>query len=244
MRNPVTAGLSSTSFCWIASALLYSASASDGLPVCASSQPRLTAAARQAAAEVGDGEVVVGQLLLHRQRLAVLGLRLRRLARLRQQQAERLRGCPPGRCGNRCRRGCRRPASAGSPVPCGTRPPLPTTCLYSTADRRGFVAVRQISAEIGDRRGCRRPASVRSPAPCGTRPPLPLTCPHSTALAEVGVVRARLSRKSVTAGSSSASFCTIASPLRHSASASADLPIYDSRLPRLLWMPARLLRNW
>ena len=39
-------------------------------------------AARQVAAELGDGGVVVGQLLLDRQRLAVLGLRFRRLARL------------------------------------------------------------------------------------------------------------------------------------------------------------------
>ena len=45
-------------------------------------------AVRQAAAEFGDGGVLVGQLLLDRQRLAVLGLRLRRLARLRQQAAE------------------------------------------------------------------------------------------------------------------------------------------------------------
>ena len=45
-------------------------------------------AARQEAAEVGDGGVVGGQLLLDLQRPAVLGLRLRRLARLRQQDAE------------------------------------------------------------------------------------------------------------------------------------------------------------
>ncbi len=45
-------------------------------------------AARQAAAEFGDGGVVVGQLLLDRQRLAVLGLRFRWLARIRQQDAE------------------------------------------------------------------------------------------------------------------------------------------------------------
>ena len=38
-------------------------------------------APRQAAAEVGDGGVVVGQLLVDRQRLAVLGLRLLGLAR-------------------------------------------------------------------------------------------------------------------------------------------------------------------
>ena len=43
---------------------------------------------RQVVAEVGDGGVVVGQLLVDRHRLAELGLRLRRLARLRQQGAE------------------------------------------------------------------------------------------------------------------------------------------------------------
>ena len=43
-------------------------------------------AVRQAAAEVGDGGVVFGQLLLDRQRRAELGLRLRRLARLAQQR--------------------------------------------------------------------------------------------------------------------------------------------------------------
>ena len=88
LRNSVTAGLSSASFCWIASAVRYSASASDGLPVCDSRKPRLLWLVRQDGAEVGDGGVVVGQLLLDRQRRAVLGLRLRRLARRRQQDAE------------------------------------------------------------------------------------------------------------------------------------------------------------
>ena len=45
-------------------------------------------ARRQVAAELGDGGVVVGQLLLDRDRLAVLGLRFRWLARIRQQGAE------------------------------------------------------------------------------------------------------------------------------------------------------------
>ncbi len=45
-------------------------------------------APRQVAAEFGDGGVVVGQLLEERQRLAVLGLRLRLLARAVQQPAE------------------------------------------------------------------------------------------------------------------------------------------------------------
>ena len=88
LRNSVTAGLSSASFCWIASALRNSVSASDGLPVSDSRLPRLWWLIRQVAAEFGDGGVVVGQLLVDRQRLAVLGLRFRRLARLRQQDAE------------------------------------------------------------------------------------------------------------------------------------------------------------
>ena len=75
----MTAGLSSASFCRIASALRYSASASAGLPVF-NSRPEVVVAVRQAAAEFGHGGVVVDKLLLHRQRLAVLGLRLRRLA--------------------------------------------------------------------------------------------------------------------------------------------------------------------
>ncbi len=93
-------------------------------------------AIRQVAAEFGDGGVVGGQLLPERQRLAELGLRLRRLARVRQQVAEVV------------------------------------------------VAPRQ---------------AVRNP---------------------------------VTAGLSSASFCRIASALRNSASASAGLPVSDSKKPR------------
>ena len=76
-RYPGTFGLSSASFCRIASALRYSASASDDLPVFDSRMPRLSWLVRQELAELGDGGVVVGQLLLDRQRLAVLGLRFR-----------------------------------------------------------------------------------------------------------------------------------------------------------------------
>ena len=47
-------------------------------------------AVRQAGAELDDGGVVGGQLLLDRLRPAELGLRLRWLARLRQQDAEAL----------------------------------------------------------------------------------------------------------------------------------------------------------
>ena len=44
-------------------------------------------------------------------------------------------------------------------------------------------------------------------------------------------------------GLSSTSFCRIASALRYSASASAGLPVSDSRMPRLKWLSARRLRN-
>ena len=98
LRNSVTAGLSSASFCWSASALRNSASASAGLPVCHSDQPRLLWLHRQVAAEFGDGGVVVGQLLEERQPLAVLGLRLRRLARP-SAPAEAVVAVAPGRCG-------------------------------------------------------------------------------------------------------------------------------------------------
>ena len=47
----------------------------------------------------------------------------------------------------------------------------------------------------------------------------------------------------MTEGLSSTSFCRIASALRYSASASAGLPVFDSRMPRLKWLSARLLRN-
>ena len=80
-RTPETVGWSSASFRWIAGASRNSASASDGRPVSDSRQAEVVVAVRQAAAELGDGGVVVGQLLPDRQRLAVLGLRLRRPAR-------------------------------------------------------------------------------------------------------------------------------------------------------------------
>ena len=97
LRNSVTAGLSSASFWWSAIALRNSASASAGLPVFDSRQAEALVVARQVAAEVGDGGVVVGQLLPERQRVAVLGLRLRRLAHARQQAAEIDEWFSPGR---------------------------------------------------------------------------------------------------------------------------------------------------
>jgi hypothetical protein len=49
-------------------------------------------AGRQAAADAGDGGVVVGELLMDRQGCAILRLRLDRTARLRQQDAEVVMG--------------------------------------------------------------------------------------------------------------------------------------------------------
>ena len=83
----MSAGLSSASFWSSASSLRYSAAASAGLPVFDSRLASAVVALRQGVAEVGDGGVVVGQLLPERHRLAELGLCLRRLARIRQQPA-------------------------------------------------------------------------------------------------------------------------------------------------------------
>ena len=50
------------------------------------------------------------------------------------------------------------------------------------------------------------------------------------------MICARRLRNSVTEGLSSASFCRIATALRYSASASAGLPVSDSRMPRSRWL--------
>ena len=143
----MTEGLSSTSFCRIATALRYSASASAGLPPFNSRMPWLKWLSARPLAEFGVGGVVVDQLLPDRHRLAVLGLRLRRLARLRQQVGERV------------------------------------------------VTPRQVAADSSDG----------------------------------GVVVGQLLR--------------IATALRYSASASAGLPVLDSRTPRWKWLSARSKRN-
>ena len=101
LRNSVSAGLSSTSFCRIASALRYSASALRRLARPRQEDAEVEVDFRQAAAEFGVGGVVVDQLLPDRQRLAELGLRLRRLARVRSAPSRGPGGCPPGRCGIR-----------------------------------------------------------------------------------------------------------------------------------------------
>ena len=160
-----------------ASALRYSASASAGLPVSDSRLPRLVAV-RQAAAEFGDGGVVVGQLLAERQRLAVLGLRLRRLARARQQDAEVVVAVPPG---------CTRKL---------------VTAGLSSASFCWIAIAWRYSAS----------ASAGWPV-------------SDSRYAEVAWLSARSLRNSVTAGLSSASFWQIASASRYSASASAGLPV-------------------
>ncbi len=84
----MTAGLSSASDCRIASARRYDSSASAGLPVCADRIADLVVAGRQLAPEFGDVGVVVGHLLLDRQRAAVHLQRFGRLAGIRQQEAD------------------------------------------------------------------------------------------------------------------------------------------------------------
>ena len=100
---------------------------------------------RQVAPEFGDGGVVVGQLLLDRQRPAVRLQRLGRLAGLRSAGSRCCGGCPPGRLRNSVTAGlssasfCRiasarrydSSASAGLPV-----------CDLQDADV--VVAVRQV----------------------------------------------------------------------------------------------------
>ena len=96
----VTAGWSSASFCWIASAARNSASASAGLPVFDSRMPRELWLSASAAAEVGDGGVVVGQLLriasaVRYSASASAGLPVS------DSSLPRLRGWPPGCRGSR-----------------------------------------------------------------------------------------------------------------------------------------------
>ena len=177
LRNSVTAGLSSASFCWIASALRYSASASAGLPVCRQQHAEVVVAARQVAAEFGDGGVVVGQLLLDRQRLAVLGLRLRRLARLRQQDAEVVVAAPgAAEFGDggvvvgqllRIASALRYSASASAGLPVSS----------SRSPMRWIVSARSRRASSGPRG--RRPAPPGRPAPAGRPPGRRRSCPCS-----------------------------------------------------------------
>ena len=88
LRKSVTAGLSSASFCRIASAVRYSASASAGLPVSISRMPRLLwLSARPLRNSVTAG-LSSASFCRIASACAVLGLRLRRLARLRQQDAD------------------------------------------------------------------------------------------------------------------------------------------------------------
>ena len=56
-------------------------------------------------------------------------------------------------------------------------------------------------------------------------------------------VSARLLRKLVMAGLSSASFCLITSARRYDSSASTGLPVSICKMPMLLWLDARLFRK-
>ena len=69
--------LLSASFCRIASALRYSASASDDLPVFCTAGRRGCVAECQEAAEFGDGGIVTRPAFVGRKRRAVLGFRFR-----------------------------------------------------------------------------------------------------------------------------------------------------------------------
>ena len=134
LRNLVTAGLSSASFCSNRQRLAVL-----GLRLRRLARLRQQDAevvvVRQAAAEFGDGGVVVGQLLLDRQRLAVLGLRLRRLARLRSRKP-RLLWLSARSLRNSVTAGLSSASFCWIASACGTRPPPPTACPSPTAGRR------------------------------------------------------------------------------------------------------------
>ena len=103
--------------------------------------------------------------------LAVLGLRLRRLARLPQQVAECGRSSPPGRGGRRSRPRGRRPALPGRPAP-ACKPP-------------GFGGLPSLTGATPDTTGsppawpARRSAPTLPPAatpPAGRTPAPPPSC--------------------------------------------------------------------
>ena len=174
LRKSVTAGLSSASFCRIASALRYSASASADLPQFVSRMARPLWLAARLSRNAGDGGVVVGQFLLDRQRLAVLGLRFRNLARRTPADRRRsmivTRQVPP-RLG-------RRPGGVGQRL-------LVRSC--QAVDRQGFVVVARgleepaetrpaVSQDSPHRGGPPRSSGPVQPAgspPCGTSLPPP-----------------------------------------------------------------------
>ena len=152
-------------------------------------------AVRQAASEFGDGGVVVGQLLLDRQRPPVRLQRLDRLAGLRLQIADVV------------------------------------------------VADRQAASEVGD-----GGVVVGQLLLDRQRPPVRLQRLDRLAglrlqNADVVVAVRQAASESVTAGLSSASFCWIATARRYDSSASTGLPVCDCRMPMLLWVSARRLRN-
>ena len=163
-------------------ALRHSASASAGLPICNSRTPRFmwhSARTPRKSATVG---IFVRQLLNDRQRLAALGLRLRRLAHL-QQQSRRSNSRLSARFLRKSRDGgvFVHQLLVRSPAPCGIRPPPPPACPSATARCRGKCGWPPGRSGTRRRRGFRRPASDRSPAPCGTRAPPPRLARCTTA---------------------------------------------------------------
>ena len=88
LRNSVTAGWSSVSFWRISNARRYDSIASAGRPFRDCRKPMLLWLNARRSAEVGDGGVVLGQLLADLQRPAVRLQRLGRLAGLRLQEAD------------------------------------------------------------------------------------------------------------------------------------------------------------
>ena len=173
LRNSVTAGLSSASFCRIASAVRNSASASDGLPIRDSSQPRLLwLPARSLRNSVTAGLSSTSfcwiASALRNSASASVGLPVPTAGR------QCAGPCPPGRGGRRSRPRGRRPAPPGRPAPAG-RPPA----------RRRFLPVLERSQPSRDRQSASAARAAGSdppgrPAatPTAGRPPAPRpSCP-------------------------------------------------------------------
>ena len=175
--------------------------------------------------------------------MAELGLRFRRLARLRQQVGEVVvavgqaasevgdGGVVVGQLLQRAR------------APCGARSPPPTACPSPTARCRGWCGLsarplrNSVTAGLSSASFCKSASALRYSASASDG--LPVS--HSR-MPRLLWLLARSARNSVTAGLSSASFCRSASALRCSASASDCLPVSSSRAPLRLIVSARSCR--
>ena len=167
-RNSVTAGLSSASFCWIASAWRYSASASDDLPVDATVAEDLWLSRQSLRNSVTAG-FVDGQLLLDRQRRGI-GLRLLicPCSPADGDPVDRGRQVPPA---TRPSPPGRRPAPPGPHAPGGRPRALRRCgpCVWSSQPRStGSEPGRPAPRRPPRSSGPARPAGSR---PCGTSPP-------------------------------------------------------------------------